>query len=660
MKNIRGAVMARTILGMLVLLMACQAKAVGFDNDKLGQILASCFEVVIAKPTTDAVVYERELPLHLLPFQYRNDKYYSVGTAFRSEDGTFVSAAHVLQLGSGSQHRDIGLRDAGGKVYPIDKVLKFSRNRDFVVFSVKGIAPGPGLALKPDYTLNKKVYAVGNALGEGVVIRDGLYTSDTPEEVDGEWKWMRFSAAASPGNSGGPLLDEEGRVVGVILRKSENENLNYALPISEVIKFKTQGHVKLSAVYKIDITDDTYGFKAERKYPLPMDYRALDRQLEKDYLEIVNDGAQGFLKQNQARLFPNDPGSLPLLYNSFVKTFPSMLARGADGVWDTASPGDINTSDTGNGGRVRYGKLGNFFYLTMKRPDNVDAESYYKDSKLFIEQLLKGVVYNRDVGPEKIRVVSMGKAVQERVHVDAYGRKWQVRSWLAGFSDEKFVIYALPTPQGYAAIMSVTDTAYADMMEIDMKIMSDYIYYTYYGTLDEWERFIKRKDLAPTFIKDVKLQTDYKSYVTYEDRNFRLKVDEKTMRISRNSDLQLSCSYYKNGNKVVWGPVGVALGEDKSTSDHAFAGINFRPPTELGEQYRRRWDSMIVKRTPYDAKTSLNGDMTGIVKVVSKNDAPLPDSDTLYTVAWRKQGKIEQESMENTLNGLLSTFEPKY
>lgn len=660
MKNDRAAAVAKIVVGFLLMLLAFQARAVGLDQEKLDRIFASSFEVVIAKPTQDSVVYERELPLHLLPFQFRNDKYYSVGTAFRTEDGSFVSAAHVIELGSGSQHRDIGVRDAAGKVYPIDKVLKYSRNRDFIVFTVKGIAPGPGLAFKPDSAINRKVYAVGNALGEGVVIRDGLYTSDTSEEVAGEWKFMRFSAAASPGNSGGPLLDEEGRVVGVILRKSENENLNYALPIREVINFKNEAQLKFIATYHIDITDETHGFKGERTHKLPMDFRAIDAKFEKDYLEIANQGAQGFLKQSQPRLFPNDPGALPILYNSFVKTFPSLLVRGrADGVWDTATAKDINTSDTGNGGRVRYAKMGSFFYVTIKRPDNVDADKYYNDSKLFMDQMLKGVVYTRDIGSERIRVVSMGKAADERAHVDAYGRKWQVRSWLAGFSDQKFVVYALPTPEGYAAIVSVSDTAYADMMEIDLKIITDYFYYSYYGTLPDWERFLKRADLTPAFMKDVKLKTDYKSYVSYEDANFRLKVDEQTMRITRDSDLQLNCSYYRSGGKVVWGPVGVAIGEDKSTNDNASASIVFRPPKELDEPYRRRWEQMIVQRTPYDGKTSLSDQMTGIIKVVPKGGTALAEHDALYTVAWRKQGKIEQENMEQALDGLLRAFEPK-
>ena len=43
--------------------------------------------------------------------------------------------------------------------------------------------------------------AIRRIRSTGVVIRDGLYTSDTPEQQDGRWDWMRFSAAASPGKA---------------------------------------------------------------------------------------------------------------------------------------------------------------------------------------------------------------------------------------------------------------------------------------------------------------------------------------------------------------------------------------------------------------------------------------------------------------------------
>jgi serine protease Do len=193
----------------------------------LPKIQAATFEVVAAKPVNDPLTYEKPLPLELLPFQERNDKYFSIGTAFAIGNNRYVTAGHVLQIGIGSLWGPPALRDASGHVYAIDKIEKYSLQQDFVVFSL-ATQPANAAALEVNTSpaLNEVVYAVGNALGTGVVIRDGLYTSDTPEDQDGRWKWMRFSAAASPGNSGGPLLDKDGKLIGIVLMKSANENLN--------------------------------------------------------------------------------------------------------------------------------------------------------------------------------------------------------------------------------------------------------------------------------------------------------------------------------------------------------------------------------------------------------------------------------------------------
>ena len=211
--------------------------AASLDPSVLQKVQAATFEVVIPKPVNDPLTYEKPLPLDLLPYQFRNDKYLSIGTAFALGGNRYVTAAHVINLGIGSLMGAPALRDADGHVYAIDKITQFSLGQDFVVFSL-ATQPAKVAALETNTkpALNNLVYAVGNALGTGVVVRDGLYTSDTPEDQDGRWKWMRFSAAASPGNSGGPLLDKDGKIIGIVLMKSPNENLNYALPIDEVLK----------------------------------------------------------------------------------------------------------------------------------------------------------------------------------------------------------------------------------------------------------------------------------------------------------------------------------------------------------------------------------------------------------------------------------------
>src|SRR5689334_7763647 len=67
------------------------------------QVLASTFEVVQLKPEEGAVTYERPLPMDLIPYQQRIDKYRSIGTAFSIGGNRYVTAAHVFLLGSGSQ-----------------------------------------------------------------------------------------------------------------------------------------------------------------------------------------------------------------------------------------------------------------------------------------------------------------------------------------------------------------------------------------------------------------------------------------------------------------------------------------------------------------------------------------------------------------------------
>jgi serine protease Do len=217
-------------------------KSISLDSLQLDTISDAVMEVVVPKPTKDSLQYEKPLSFDYLPYVFRTDKYYSIGTAFAIGPSEFLSAAHVMNIGGGSQFKEVLLRDKEGKVYSIDNILKYSLNRDFVVFSLSNMSVKRFLQVNMNARLNQKVYAVGNALGQGIVIRDGLYTSDTPEDVAGEWKWIRFSAAASPGNSGGPLLDEDGNVIGIVLKKSPNENLNYAVPIAEVMNARKNTH----------------------------------------------------------------------------------------------------------------------------------------------------------------------------------------------------------------------------------------------------------------------------------------------------------------------------------------------------------------------------------------------------------------------------------
>jgi hypothetical protein len=155
-------------------------------------IRTNTFEVVMKKPQTDTAKYEKPLPLELLPFRERNDPYKSVGTAFALGRNTYVTAAHVFTFAINSQYGTPELRGSDNTVYPIDRILRFSQHEDYVVFSLLHDPSPAGFRVDRNPRIDEPVLAVGNALGEGIVIRDGLYTSATDEEQDGKWKWIRF------------------------------------------------------------------------------------------------------------------------------------------------------------------------------------------------------------------------------------------------------------------------------------------------------------------------------------------------------------------------------------------------------------------------------------------------------------------------------------
>ena len=140
----QGALRRGLLLSAAVLATAAGAAPLTAELQK--QVRAATFEVVLKKPEKDTLTYEKPLPLELIPFQERNDKYRSVGTAFAISPTTFVTAAHVIGLGIASQFGAPAIRDGDGKVYPIDRILKYSNHEDFVVFTVTGAPPVTPLA----------------------------------------------------------------------------------------------------------------------------------------------------------------------------------------------------------------------------------------------------------------------------------------------------------------------------------------------------------------------------------------------------------------------------------------------------------------------------------------------------------------------------------
>lgn len=644
---------------VLVALYGAPAQAASLDPAVLPKIQAATFEVVAAKPVIDPLTYEKPLPLELLPYQERTDKYYSIGTAFAIGNNRYITAAHVLQAGIDSLWGEPALRDAGGHVYAIDKVEKYSLQQDFVVFSL-ATQPVGAKALEIDAkpALNQVVYAVGNALGTGVVIRDGLYTSDTPEDQDGRWKWMRFSAAASPGNSGGPLLDKDGKLIGIVLMKSANENLNYALPISMVLDAPDgQAVMDTRGAYQLDIFDAIQNGTFKAQFALPASLATFYSELKRHIDSFSEIQLKALLAKESANLFPRGEGSARLLHQQAqLDNFPTLIVRGSNGEWTRMGARAQHFALDGNG-YVDVGTLGRNGLVHLRRPDGVDPAKFYGDAKLRMDLLARTGMFQREVGSEKIKVTSLGQPSFQSTQIDRWQRPWHVEVWPLPYANAMGVVYMLAVPDGSVMLTRLVPASSVHDAKLDMDELSNFVYATYEGTLAQWKTFLAEPALQPAALKDIHIDFDYGHRFSYASSRVAFSYTDDVQAITPDNMLWLGFKFFLDNGRPVWDVSDVDIWKTTASDDHNNVNIQryAAPPPGLDEDLTSRWQKLSQRQYPYNAVARQEGDLMKINTVAAApaggNSAPI-----LYTAFYGIEGTHPQDEMKGMLDLLVKNL----
>jgi len=615
-------------------------------------IRAATFEVVQLKPPDGEVTYEHELPMDLIPYQQRVDKYRSIGTAFAIGPNRYVTAAHVIELGLGSQFGPPALRDSAGKVYDIDQVFKFSDHRDFVVFSLhEPLAGARFLAIGNKPALNTTVYAVGNALGEGVIIRDGVYTSDTPEELDGKWQWLRFSAAASPGNSGGPLVDEHGKVVGVVLRKSPAENLNTALPIAELVNAKdNEGRLGGRLPIRMPIFDASETLTIDERFDLPKSLAELYAAALEISLRVIWGANQKLLEHNAEHLFPRGPGSERLLHTVERAAFPQLMHEDANKTWVVAAP-HIETVQLDHNGFIEQASG----TVRLRAPDGVGLAKLYGDDKVYMDLLLKAYVVRRIVGSDSVRVTSLGNPKSASHFTDRWGRTWQIRDWAIPYDDQMLTTLSLPTPGGYVAVVMRIASGYIDVIHKSQQLVCDYLYLTMLGTLGQWQDYLAQKGVQPKSFEALRIKIDPEREVDFHSARYELTVKPELIKLSKDSMLFLDFGFSGEGEAAMWDVDRVVLSEGAHTNNWVLVMRRTEPPSSLPDGFQSNWNKLKTRSFPYNGLIeSQNGETR--ISTVAQPPGAGASTGVRYGLEVTGEGVQTQSAMARKLELLEHAF----
>ena len=213
------------------------------------------------------------------------------GTGFViSEDGYILTNYHVVEdaYTTGSTINVMFSSESGYDTLQYTaEVVGFDRNNDVAVIKIdaSGLTAAT-LGSSNDLRVGDTVYAVGNPLGElsysmsdGIVsATDRVITTD-----EGTANMFQITAAVNEGNSGGPVYNAYGQVVGIVTAKpnstssgTSTEGIGFAIPIDDAVRIAND---VISGGHQVDpnaepaylgVTAQDVDTMAQQYYNMPM------------------------------------------------------------------------------------------------------------------------------------------------------------------------------------------------------------------------------------------------------------------------------------------------------------------------------------------------------------------------------------------------------
>jgi serine protease Do len=162
----------------------------------------------------------------------------SLGSGFVwSSDGIIVTNNHVVEGAS-----RITVNVNGGRQIPA-KLLGVDPDSDLAVLRVdeKGLTAAP-IGTSADLMIGESVVAVGNPFGLSGTVTTGVVSAlgrSVPSQDQSRTftDFIQTDASINPGNSGGPLLNIEGKVIGInVAIYAQAQGIGFAIPVDRARK----------------------------------------------------------------------------------------------------------------------------------------------------------------------------------------------------------------------------------------------------------------------------------------------------------------------------------------------------------------------------------------------------------------------------------------
>jgi len=155
------------------------------------------------------------------------------GTGFIiSDEGYIVTNAHILT----------GVKIVEIATYEQDSIdadfIGYNQDLDLALLKIDGRYTPLKLANSNNVQIGEKVIAIGNPLGLQFSVSEGIVSGIHRPGLNQIEAYIQTDAALNPGNSGGPLINKQGEVIGINNFKiGGGENLGFALESNYIKRY---------------------------------------------------------------------------------------------------------------------------------------------------------------------------------------------------------------------------------------------------------------------------------------------------------------------------------------------------------------------------------------------------------------------------------------
>ena len=145
-------------------------------------------------------------------------------------DDTALTAWHVV-----ADARSVWAVFSNGQRVKVTGCIDHDGTRDLALLKLEKRMPHRQAAMCRELqSVAARAYVIGAPRGYGFSISDGLISQI--QNVNGVLEYQ-LSCPISPGNSGSPVLNKRGEVIGIASwTKSDAQNVNFAIPAQEILR----------------------------------------------------------------------------------------------------------------------------------------------------------------------------------------------------------------------------------------------------------------------------------------------------------------------------------------------------------------------------------------------------------------------------------------